>query len=208
MTVSKSTRIISVNTCSNAMRIAMILGYYTFILHWIDIGTFDRRCQFTDQAFIKHVVALVAKNPPASAGDKREVGLIPGSGRFPGGGHGNPLHYSCLENPLDRGAWRATVHEVTESRTRLKWPSRHMRTLVEIYFLHLPLLLIKTQPSEVSPQLLPPVRSLLSKILISSDPGWTRVCTFKMKKCFRRSEIYLLRKLGPRPLFLLSWLCQ
>ena len=90
-------RIISVNTCSNAMRIAMILGYYTFILHWIDIGTFDRRCQFTDQAFIKHVVALVAKNPPASAGDKREVGLIPGSGRFPGGGHGNPLQYSCLE---------------------------------------------------------------------------------------------------------------
>ena len=45
-------------------------------------------------------VALVLKNPPASAGDMREVGLIPGSGRSPGGGHGNPLQYSCLENPL------------------------------------------------------------------------------------------------------------
>ena len=126
MTVSKSTRIISVNTCSNAMRIAMILGYYTFILHWIDIGTFDRRCQFTDQAFIKHVVALVAKNPPASAGDKREVGLIPGSGRFPGGGHGNPLQYSCLEKSTDRGAWRTAVHRVSKSWTQLKWLNTHI----------------------------------------------------------------------------------
>ena len=47
---------------------------------------------------------LVVKNPPANAGDARDVGLIPGSGRFPGGGHGNPLQYSCLENPMDRGA--------------------------------------------------------------------------------------------------------
>ena len=52
-------------------------------------------------------VALVVKNLPANAGD---VGLIPGLGRFPGGGHGNPLQYACLENPMDRGAWRATVH--------------------------------------------------------------------------------------------------
>ena len=52
-------------------------------------------------------VALVVKNLPANAGD---VGLIPGLGRFPGGGHGNPLQYACLENPVDRGAWRATVH--------------------------------------------------------------------------------------------------
>ena len=52
---------------------------------------------------------LVVKNLPASTGDIRDVGLIPGSGRSPGGGHGNPLQYSCLENPLDRGAWWATV---------------------------------------------------------------------------------------------------
>jgi len=57
----------------------------------------------------------VVKNPPADAGDVRDAGSIPGLGRSPGGGHGNPLQYSCLENPMDRGAWRATVHRVTES---------------------------------------------------------------------------------------------
>ena len=61
-----------------------------------------------------HVV-LVVKNPPADAGDVRDAGSIPGLGRSPGGGHGNPLQYFCLENPMDRGAWRATVHGVTES---------------------------------------------------------------------------------------------
>ena len=59
------------------------------------------------------------KNPPAKAGDERNTGLIPGSGRSPGGGHGNPLQYSCLGNPTDRGAWWATVHEVAKSRTQL-----------------------------------------------------------------------------------------
>ena len=57
------------------------------------------------------------KNPPANAGDTREAGLIPGSGRSPGGGNGNPLQYSSLENPTDRGAWQATVHGVEESDT-------------------------------------------------------------------------------------------
>ena len=65
-------------------------------------------------------VALVVKNLPANAGDIRDAGLIPGSGRSPGGGHGNPLQYSCLENPMDREAWWATVHRVTKSWTRLK----------------------------------------------------------------------------------------
>ena len=55
-------------------------------------------------------VALVVKNPPANAGDIRGEGLIPGSGRPPGGQHDSSLQYSCLENPLDRGAWWATVH--------------------------------------------------------------------------------------------------
>ena len=62
-------------------------------------------------------VALAVKNLPDSAGDAREVGLIPGLGRFPGVGNGNPLQYSCLGNSMDRGAWRATVHGVTKSRT-------------------------------------------------------------------------------------------
>ena len=58
---------------------------------------------------------LVVKNPLANAGDPRDTGSIPGSGRSPGGGHGNPLEYSCLDNPMDRGAWQATVHGVTKS---------------------------------------------------------------------------------------------
>ena len=59
-------------------------------------------------------VTLVVKNLPANARDTRDTGSTPGSGGFPGGGDGNPLQYSCLENPMDRGALRATVHtEVT-----------------------------------------------------------------------------------------------
>ena len=60
---------------------------------------------------------LTVKNPPANAGDIRDVGLIPRSGRFPGGGHGNPLQYPCLKNPMDRGAQRVTVHGVKGSDT-------------------------------------------------------------------------------------------
>ena len=56
----------------------------------------------------------VVKNPPAKAGDPRDVGSIPGSGRFSGGGNSNPLQYSFLENPMNRGAWGATVHGVPE----------------------------------------------------------------------------------------------
>ena len=70
-------------------------------------------------------MALVAKNPPANAGDLRHLGLIPRLGRFPGGGHGNPLPYSCLENPMDRGAWRAMVHGVTKSGAQLKVLAQH-----------------------------------------------------------------------------------
>ena len=60
-------------------------------------------------------VALVVKNLPANAGDMRDVGSVPGSGRSPGGESGNPLPYSCLENPMDRGTWRATVHGVAKN---------------------------------------------------------------------------------------------
>ena len=59
-------------------------------------------------------MALVVKNLPANAGDIRDVGLIPGSGRSPGEGIGNPFQYSCLENSMDRGAWKVTVYNVTE----------------------------------------------------------------------------------------------
>ena len=59
-------------------------------------------------------VALVVKNLPAKAGDIRDLGSVPGSGRSPGGGHGNPLQYSCLEDSMDRGAWQAMVHRVNK----------------------------------------------------------------------------------------------
>ena len=60
------------------------------------------------------LVAHVGKNPPANAGD---LGSVPGLGIPPGGGHGNPLQYSCLENPMDKGAWPVIVHSIAKSRT-------------------------------------------------------------------------------------------
>ena len=62
-------------------------------------------------------VVLVVNNLPVNARDARDTGLIPGLGRSPGVGKGNPLQYSCLENPMDRRDWQATVHRVTKSRT-------------------------------------------------------------------------------------------
>ena len=62
-------------------------------------------------------MVLVIKNPPVDAGDVRDAGSVPGLGRSAGGGHGNPLQYSWLENPQDRGAWWATVHGVAKSQT-------------------------------------------------------------------------------------------
>ena len=76
-------------------------------------------CILIQQCWASQVL-LVVKNPHANAGDIRDVGSIPGSGRSSGGGHGNILKCSCLENPMDRGAWLATVQQVTKSQTRLK----------------------------------------------------------------------------------------
>ena len=61
----------------------------------------------------------MVKNPPANAGEAGEVGSIPELGMSPGGGSGNPLQYSCLENPMDRGAWKAIVQKAAKSQTRL-----------------------------------------------------------------------------------------
>ena len=60
--------------------------------------------------------SLVVKNPPANAGDKKDVGSVPELGRSPGERNGNPFQYSCLENPMDRGPWQATVHRVVKSQ--------------------------------------------------------------------------------------------
>ena len=72
----------------------------------------------------------MVKNLPVNAGDLRDVGSIPGSGRSPGVGNGNPLQYSCLENFLDRGAWRVTEHRVAKCQTRLKQLSMHTKLAI------------------------------------------------------------------------------
>ena len=72
-------------------------------------------------------VALVVKNSPAHAVNARDVGSIPGSGRSPGEGNGNPLQYSCLQNPMDRGAGQAIVHGIINSQTQLS--DFHFQTL-------------------------------------------------------------------------------
>ena len=81
-------------------------------------------------------VALVVKNLFVNAGDIRDLGSIPGSGRSSGGGHSNPLQYSHLENPMDRGAWWTTVHRVVKSRTQLKRLNTHTPKIITylLYF--------------------------------------------------------------------------
>ena len=73
-------------------------------------------------------MAQLDKEPTYDAGDTGDMGSIPGSERFPGGRHGKPLQYSCLENPMDRGAWQSTIHRVTKSETWLKRLSTHTHT--------------------------------------------------------------------------------
>ena len=75
-------------------------------------------------------VFLVVKNLPANTGDIRDACLIPGWGRYPREGLGNPLQYSCLENPMNRGAWWATIHRVAKSQTQLKWFSLHAHDII------------------------------------------------------------------------------
>ena len=72
----------------------------------------------------------MVKNPPDNAGDARYMGSIPGLGRSLGVGNGNSLQYSCLENPMDRGAWRTIIHRVAKSQTRLNTHTRDTRSLL------------------------------------------------------------------------------
>ena len=78
-------------------------------------------------------MALVIKSPPANAGNVTNAGSIPGLRRSPEEGHDNPVQYSCLENPMDRRAWQATVHWVTESQTQLKQLSTHAHIYIHTY---------------------------------------------------------------------------
>ena len=108
-----------------------IQSWFSFRIDWFDLAV-----QGTPKILLQHhnskailqcsaffrasQVALAVKNLPANAGDVRYTGLIPEMGRYCRGGNGNPLPYSCLENPMDREAWRATVHSVAKSQTWLK----------------------------------------------------------------------------------------
>ena len=102
-----------------------LFGEY-FLLSWLLLNhwrtEFYSKCLSQSSRIMTKAsqVTLVVNNSPANAGDIRDTNLIPGLGRSPGGRHGHPLQYSCLENPMDRGAWRATVHGVTKSQTWLK----------------------------------------------------------------------------------------
>ena len=78
-------------------------------------------------------VMIEVMNMPVSAGDVRDVRSIPGLGRSLGGGHGNSLQYLCLENPMDREAWRAAVHKIPQSQTQLRWLSMYARTQLEVW---------------------------------------------------------------------------
>ena len=100
---------------------------------WLYPTKFDKLCFHFHlvQNILNFLMVLVVKNLLANAGD---AGSISGLGRCPGGGNGNPLQYSCLENRMDRGAWRATVCRVTDSQTRLKQLSMHAFFFAQVLF--------------------------------------------------------------------------
>ena len=77
----------------------------------------------------------MVKNSPANIGEARDMGSIPGSGRYPGGGKGNPLQYSCLGNPMDIGAWKVAVHSITKSWIQLSMHT-HTHTIIIIIYVH------------------------------------------------------------------------
>ena len=85
--------------------------------------------------YIAPQAGLVVKNPPVNAGDLRDMGSMPGLEISLGGGYGNLLQYSCLENPMDSGAWRATVHRVAKSQTQLKKLSMNTDTSFVLFFI-------------------------------------------------------------------------
>ena len=91
-------------------------------------GASSSHLRAKSMTLLHRYIGRSTQNLPAVQVDVRDAGAIPESGRYPWRGHGNPLHYSCLENPMNRGAGRATVHGVTRSWTRLKQLSTHMHT--------------------------------------------------------------------------------
>ena len=103
-------------------------------MNYIKLYGFIKAMTFKNGNNLGFQVALVIKNLPANAGDIGDKGSIPGLGGSPGGGHGNPLQCSCLENPMDTGAWWATVHGVTKIQTQLKRLCRHAQQNLDPIF--------------------------------------------------------------------------
>ena len=103
-------------------------------IKWLDNNN-NKSYIYTSFYFGASLVVLVVKNLAANEGDARNSGFIPGSGRSPGEVSGNPLQYSCLENPMDRGAWQSTVHGVTESQTWLKGLSTHAGMNIFLFYM-------------------------------------------------------------------------
>ena len=99
-----------------------VLIFFNQMQTFNDMALMDISRYYSVQAFR---LVLVIKNPSANAGDARDASSIPGLGRSPGEGTGNPFRYSCLENPMDRDAWWATIHRVTKCLIQLNQPSTH-----------------------------------------------------------------------------------
>ena len=102
-------------SCSSLTTVSLVIGFF--------FTTTPCRCSLTVLGFLFGLSygigfpgGTVVKNPPVHAGDAGDVGLIPGLGRSPGGGNGNPLQYSCLENSTESGAWRAIIHGIAKSQ--------------------------------------------------------------------------------------------
>ena len=122
-----------VNTTMSGPSVCLLLPTFQSLL--FDLCTIPKFLSYTWQEASQEV--LMVKNLSASEGDIRDLGLIPGLGSSCGGGYGNPLWYSCLENPMDRGAWWVTVHKITMSQTQLKRLSRtEQEKSGEVHVLH------------------------------------------------------------------------
>ena len=106
-------------TATASLRSLILLPYFTCIAH-MDHSFLPSCLSLSLSLSGSSRLTLVVKNPPANAGDIRDLSSSPESGRSPTGGNGNPLQFSCLEKPMDRGAWQATVHRVAKSQMRLK----------------------------------------------------------------------------------------
>ena len=106
-------RLSNIRPSPSPTAIALVVHLFASLFHYMCVCV----CVHVYTYIWASQVALAVKNLPANAGDVRDEGLIPGSGRSLGGGHGNPLQYSSLENPMDKGAWLATIHRFLKSWT-------------------------------------------------------------------------------------------